>query len=84
MMFENEKEMDKLAEAIARGMLKLKSAEEIVQLAENYAKDAGRKGLLGGARISSEDARLALNELHFAVNGIRPYADGAELDARNS
>jgi len=67
-------EMERLAEMIAKKMLEKKGVDEIIRLANNYCKDTPRRrGLIPRADISSEDARFALNELHFAVNGIRPY-----------
>jgi len=92
MLNSGREEMERLAEMIAKKMLEKKGADEIIRLANNYCKGSHpRRGLIPRADISSEDARLALNELHFAVNGIRPYPQkgkggegGGSLSARNS
>lgn len=86
MLFENEKEVREFAKVLARKMLDRRPLSEWRKLAK-VITDSPTAGLsdlyaalLGYNRdpIPSSAYREALNKMHFAVNGIKPYADGGE------
>jgi len=76
MLLERE-DAKKLAKVLARKMLERRSLAEWRKLAyETKDTSCGDPYSAGSDRLSGADYTRALNRMHFAVNGVKPYAEG--------
>ena len=79
MLFENREQMKEFAKVLAKKMLERRSLSEWRKIAERATRVfSGKSYYLGMMRASPLPLGTytkALNKMHFAVNGIRPYAE---------
>ena len=80
MLFENREQMKEFAKVLAKKMLERRSLSEWRKIAERATRVfSGKSYYLGMMRASPLPLGTytkALNKMHFAVNGIRPYPEG--------
>jgi hypothetical protein len=79
MLFENREQMKEFAKALAKKMLERRSLDEWRKLAERANRAFSGHSCFPGMRrhppLPLGTYTKALNKMHFAVNGIRPYAE---------
>ena len=76
MLLERE-DAKKLVKVLAKKMLERRSLPEWRKLAyETNDISCGDPYSAGSERLSGADYTRALNRMHFAVNGVKPYAEG--------